>query len=127
MLGFEIGFWDYVTFLVLFLCVLALGATWLFWPACPGASRLRASIRKPKPSNTSATRGCCRPSTRGCRRSSGPSNHRHRRHPALPARRPWKRRRRSRACAARRTSAREAVKEASEQAAADARRSCGRG
>lgn len=36
LLGFEIGFWDYMTFLVLFLCVLALGATWLFLAGLPG-------------------------------------------------------------------------------------------
>jgi hypothetical protein len=36
MLGFEIDFWDYMTFLVLFLCVLALGATWLFLAGLPG-------------------------------------------------------------------------------------------
>jgi hypothetical protein len=36
MLGFEIDFWDYMTFLVLFLCVAALGAIWLFLAGLPG-------------------------------------------------------------------------------------------
>jgi len=36
MLGFEIDFWDYMTFLVLFLCVIALGVTWLFLAGLPG-------------------------------------------------------------------------------------------
>lgn len=36
MLGFEIGFWDYLTFLTLFLCLLAGGAAWLFLAGLPG-------------------------------------------------------------------------------------------
>jgi hypothetical protein len=36
LLGFEIDFWDYMTFLVLFLCVLAVGVTWLFLAGLPG-------------------------------------------------------------------------------------------
>ena len=36
MLGFELDFWDYATFLTLFLCVLAVGAIWLFLAGLPG-------------------------------------------------------------------------------------------
>jgi len=46
MLGFEIDFWDYMTFLVLFLCVLALGATWLFLAGLPG--RIALSRKHPE-------------------------------------------------------------------------------
>jgi hypothetical protein len=36
MLGFELDFWDYMTFLVLFLSLLAVGAAWLFLAGLPG-------------------------------------------------------------------------------------------
>ena len=36
MLGFELDFWEYATFLTLFLCVLAVGAIWLFLAGLPG-------------------------------------------------------------------------------------------
>jgi hypothetical protein len=36
LLGFEIDFWDYMTFLVLFLCVGAAIVTWLFLAGLPG-------------------------------------------------------------------------------------------
>jgi hypothetical protein len=41
MLGFEIDFWDYLTFLVLFLCVIALGVAWLFLAGLPGRIALQ--------------------------------------------------------------------------------------
>ena len=36
MLGFELDFWDYATFLVLMLCVVAVIVTWLFLAGLPG-------------------------------------------------------------------------------------------
>jgi hypothetical protein len=36
MLGFELDFWDYATFVVLALCVAALILTWLFLAGLPG-------------------------------------------------------------------------------------------
>jgi hypothetical protein len=36
MLGFELDFWDYATFVVLMLCVAALIVTWLFLAGLPG-------------------------------------------------------------------------------------------
>ena len=36
LLGFHLDFWDYATFLTLFLCVLAVGALWLFLAGLPG-------------------------------------------------------------------------------------------
>jgi hypothetical protein len=41
MLGFEIDFWDYLTFLVLFLCVIAVGVAWLFLAGLPGRIALQ--------------------------------------------------------------------------------------
>ena len=41
LLGFEIDLWDYMTFVVLFLCVLALGVTWLFLAGLPGRIALQ--------------------------------------------------------------------------------------
>ena len=45
MLGFELDFWDYATFLTLFLCVLAVGAIWLFLAGLPG----RIAIQRKHP------------------------------------------------------------------------------
>ena len=36
LLGFDIDLWDYLTFLTLALCVVALGITWLFLAGLPG-------------------------------------------------------------------------------------------
>jgi hypothetical protein len=36
LLGFELDLWDYLTFLVLMLCVVALIVTWLFLAGLPG-------------------------------------------------------------------------------------------
>ena len=45
MLGFELDFWDYMTFLALFLSLLAVGAAWLFLAGLPG----RISIARKHP------------------------------------------------------------------------------
>jgi hypothetical protein len=36
MLGFDVGLWDYLTFLTLFLVVLSVGALWIFLAGLPG-------------------------------------------------------------------------------------------
>jgi len=36
LLGFELDIWDYLTFLTLMFCVVALGVTWLFLAGLPG-------------------------------------------------------------------------------------------
>jgi hypothetical protein len=41
MLGFELDFWDYATFATLMLCVLALGLVWLFLAGLPGRIALQ--------------------------------------------------------------------------------------
>jgi hypothetical protein len=52
MLGFEIDFWDYMTFLVPFLCVLAVGVTWLFLAGLPG----RIALQRKHPEIIDATK-----------------------------------------------------------------------
>ena len=48
LLGFQIGFWDYATFVVLaILVVTGLGVAVLFWDF-RAASRLRVITRKPR-------------------------------------------------------------------------------
>jgi hypothetical protein len=47
MLGFEIDFWGYLTFLVLFLCVIALGVAWLFLAGPARANRCTATCLRP--------------------------------------------------------------------------------
>jgi hypothetical protein len=46
MLGFEIGFWDYITFLTLFLIVVIAIITWLFIAGLPG--RIALSRKHPE-------------------------------------------------------------------------------
>jgi hypothetical protein len=68
LLGFEIDIWDYLTFLTLMVCVVALIMTWLFLAGLPDGLPSPVSTPRPKRSSTSVMRACCPRSTLGCRR-----------------------------------------------------------
>ena len=46
MLGFDLDIWDYLTFLTLMLCVVAVGALWLWLAGMPG--RIALARRHPE-------------------------------------------------------------------------------
>ena len=46
MLGFDLDIWDYLTFLTLMLCVVAVGALWLWLAGMPG--RIALSRKHPE-------------------------------------------------------------------------------
>jgi hypothetical protein len=85
LLGFEIDIWDYLTFLTLMVCVVALIMTWLFLAGLPG--RIAIARKHPEAEAVEVPRLCGLvahglPVDAGA--DLGLQADRHRRHPAFP-------------------------------------------
>ena len=76
LLGFDIDFWDYVTFVTILLLVVAGVVVYCWLAGLPG--RIAIARKHPDAEAVKLLGGlaCFRRSTRGSRRSSGPSSRR---------------------------------------------------
>jgi hypothetical protein len=117
LLGFDLDLWDYLTFLTLMLCVVALIATWLFLAGLPGRIAL---ARKHPEAEAVKYLGYAGLSAHGLSVDAGADlglqADRHRRHPAFPPRGSHRNRQGDRPLARHtRLDAREAVKESTQE------------